>query len=221
MLLSKAYLLSAAAVLLSLFTSAQTLSIQAGVNSSKIDVFQRIPTQPRTAACFSLNYETPRKGKFSVSAGIGYSLRGYQFDTAITDDQGLVISNERLKFRLNYLHVPLLAHLSLGKNGWFSIGAGINTGVLLSAHANVPTFNSSTGQLTRAENDVKNYYTPMEIGAILQLRVQHEFENNWCGQLLFSYHHGLNTIYENQSSLSGVSKFRMPSIQLGFGRKIG
>lgn len=154
-------------------------------------------TTTESIIAFRNGYEIPRfayganlvcaldlSDRFSVEAGIGYSLMGYQLDMdglvfgdAIDPNRGFIYETNAaptaIRYSIEYLEVPLRLVMGCGKGRWRSItGIGLTTGYLLrSGHVLRYPDGSTDRSDTTSEDDYRsiNLFPTLSTGAAYKL----------------------------------------------------
>lgn len=139
--------------------------------------------------------------RFGVTAGVLYSLQGYDRGNSISSTIGgyEYKIEDNSKLNLHYINIPILANVYLFKG--FAVKAGIQPAFLVAAkYKNDLKFTNLNYPDETTEDDIKEYCNTFDFS--IPVGVSYEFSN---GIMIDGrYNIGLTDVHKNQSGKNSV-----------------
>jgi hypothetical protein len=201
------------------FSQYFTVGPSVGVNFSNFDgVNNAESTTGLTAGGF---FVYSFQEHFGVSAGLFYSSEGAEYTSSIIEP-GITINN-KLKTKLNYLRIPVLANVFFGQHGNIirpKVFLGPSIGFLLSAETeNEQSTITNGGSIvtTNTTSDVKDNFSSIDFGAIIGAGLNWKLaEATWLN-FDVGYYIGASDIRDNQPAGTDAVKNQGVSVKVGVG----
>ncbi len=179
---------------------------ETGVYSKDID------KSPIAAASVGVEAEYQVASRFSLAAGVNYSLQGSGWkDTDIAIEGFQVVKLTDAKVELGYVNVPVTANLYLFKN--FAVKAGVQFGFL--TNASVKCSAENTDIKTKVDTDVDMMDDCDKFDISIPMGISYQFKVPIVLDL--RYNLGLKKV--NKDSEPGLKDFKNNSVMLTVGYK--
>jgi hypothetical protein len=157
---------------------------------------------------------------FGLSAGLLYSVEGAEYTT--TSVAPLFTEDDKLKTKLNYLRIPVLANVFFGQHGNIirpKVFLGPSLGFLLGAESKTESTvnNNSVVSTNNTTTDVKDQFSSIDFGAVLGAGLNWKLaEETWLN-LDLGYYLGASDIRDKKPSGTDAIKNEGASVKLGVG----
>ncbi len=138
--------------------------------------------------------------RFSVSAGLLYSMQGWERGSSLEVEMDDTKLDDKTKLALGYLNVPVMANLYLFKG--FALKAGVQTGFLLSAKCKNDVTGTGLASLldNHKDKDIKDDCNKVDVS----IPVGASYEFNAGIVLDFRYNIGLTDLSDKLDGRNSV-----------------
>jgi hypothetical protein len=142
---------------------------------------------------FGLDYGFKFQNNLKIGGNILFSQTGFKDPFIFTNE----LDPFYVKFRYDYLSIPLKVGYEYGNKVFVYGNIGIATSLLLNANTTSPVFNENFEEVGRNEYVVTDKVAPIEFGGIIEIGFGYTFFQKIGVYVEGNFHHGFTSITTN------------------------